>query len=87
LDVKLKEMANEKNWNGFWKLKKYFHDIRHCYALTTHKHQGSTYQNIFIDVNDIYSNYDVEQRNKLLYVAMTRATDNVFFYDSRKIKK
>jgi ATP-dependent exoDNAse (exonuclease V) alpha subunit len=87
LEKKLKEYSDEKDWQSFWKLKNYFHDIRHCYALTTHKHQGSTYQNIFLDVNDIYSQYNVKERNQLMYVAMTRATDNVFFYDSRKIEK
>lgn len=87
LDKRLKAHAEKKEWSNFWNLKNHFHDIRHCYALTTHKHQGSTYKNIFLDINDIYSQFDAKERNQLLYVAMTRATDSVFFYDSRKIKK
>lgn len=57
-------------------------DIDYGYALTTHKLQGSTFENIAVDLTDIV--YGVTRygkrierepimRNKLIYVAMSRA--------------
>lgn len=57
-------------------------DIDYGYALTTHKLQGSTFENIAIDLTDIVygtTRYgkriprDPIIRNKLIYVAMSRA--------------
>ena len=71
-------------------------DLDYGYGLTTHKIQGSTYENIFVNlVNMIYYNYDgrkveikdntknpyaIEFRNKLLYVALSRAKKKVIMY-------
>jgi len=76
----LKAYAKDKNWSSFWALKKFYHDIRHCYSLTCHKSQGSTFTNVAIDIEDLYLNRNIQNRNQLLYVAMTRATDNIWFY-------
>ncbi len=67
-------------------------DIDYGFGLTTHKCQGSTYENIFINVQDIayYNdgssirliNYDknaILLRNKLLYVAASRASKKCYF--------
>jgi exodeoxyribonuclease-5 len=58
-------------------------DIDYGYALTIHKLQGSTLKNVAVDLYDIlypseFSNRitDVDTRNRLLYVALSRATDN-----------
>ena len=57
-------------------------EIDYGYCLTTHKLQGSTYDNIFIDGFDIcspitkygkYGRTEIELRNRLLYVALSRA--------------
>ena len=57
-------------------------EIDYGYTLTTHKLQGSTFDNIFVDGRDIclpiskwgkpYKN-DINLRNRLLYVAISRA--------------
>lgn len=78
---KLKEYADRQAWTSYWNLKKRFHDIRHCYALTTHKSQGSSYDVSILDTKDISKNPDLEERNQLVYVAMTRARDKVKFYN------
>jgi len=63
-------------------------DIDYGYGLTIHKSQGSTYENVFIDMVDVthyqdrksmmYNTdknpYAIEFRNKLLYVALSRAS-------------
>lgn len=76
----LKEFAEEKNWREYWGLKKSFHDIRHCYALTTHKSQGSTFENVILDSRNLDLNQDIQERNQLIYVAMTRASEKVFIF-------
>ena len=55
-------------------------DIRPRYAQTTHKSQGSTYDNVFIDLNDINSCKDTNLYNRMLYVALSRAKENVYVY-------
>lgn len=47
--------------------------LRHAYACTVHKSQGSTYDVAFIDFPDIYRSK--EMRARLLYVASTRPSE------------
>ena len=48
-------------------------DLRPNFALTVHKSQGSTYDEVFIDLDDMKSIKDLRELAKLLYVAMSRA--------------
>jgi len=57
--------------NSFAKLKK-------PYAITAHKAQGSTYNTVIIPVYDYYT-MDYKDANQLLYVALSRAKENVIF--------
>lgn len=58
-------------------------DIDYGFAITSHKSQGSTYENVFIDMNDIiydrngkpYNNIDEMLRR--IYVACSRASKQV----------
>jgi len=47
-------------------------DLRPRYALTAHKAQGSTYDAVVIDWQDMQKNSDVQMLCRLLYVAVTR---------------
>ena len=57
----------------------YSRDIDYAFAITSHKSQGSTYDNVFVDLNDMiynsngmmYANY--EETLRRLYVACSRA--------------
>ena len=62
-------------------------EIDYGYALTTHKLQGSTFDNIFVDGDDICNPInkwgkkrpnDINLRNRLLYVALSRAKNKAF---------
>ena len=56
-------------------------DVRHAYACTIHKSQGSTFKKVYIDLHDmsfIY-NRDRELFKRLLYVAVSRAKEQVVF--------
>lgn len=46
--------------------------LRHAYACTVHKSQGSTYEVALIDFSDMYRS---EDRAKLMYVAVTRTSN------------
>lgn len=57
----------------------YGRDLDYGFALTSHKSQGSTFDTVFVDVNDIVYDKngqpytDAEQINRRLYVACSRA--------------
>ncbi len=48
-------------------------DLDFGYALTVHKSQGSTYENVAVDLVNIYRNWEEPVRNRLVYVATSRA--------------
>ena len=73
-------LAEEKRWREFWELKLLFHDVRYAYSLTIHKAQGSTFENVFVDVRDLYINRKTYERNQLLYVAVTRSAKRLFIH-------
>ena len=59
-----------------------FADIIYGYAITTHKSQGSTYQNVYIDMSDIiHNNPNHKNSHQCLYTAVTRASEKIkIFY-------
>lgn len=80
--AKLKLLAQEakkdKNWRTYYAYKEKTPDLRMAYARTAYKTQGSTFDNVFIDLPDIMSCKVPEIRNRLLYVAASRARKNLF---------
>ncbi|MBZ8181122.1 ATP-dependent DNA helicase [Oscillatoria salina] len=74
----LAKLAEIKNWEQFWKVKKQFHQVNYTYALTVHKGQGSTFENVFVSLEDILRNPKIKERNQLLYVATSRAAERIF---------
>lgn len=73
----LNRLAKFKMWKNFYAEKEMTADIRLPYAMTCHKLQGSTYNNVYIDLEDILTKSKSFETNKLLYVAVTRARHNV----------
>lgn len=65
-------------WRDFFALKNDIHDLRHPFALTVHKSQGSTYRHCIVQVADILSKGKWAGGDKfvarMLYVALTRAS-------------
>ena len=56
-------------------------DLRPLFASTVHKAQGSTINTVYIDLDDFkaVSKYNYPLFKKLLYVAVSRASEKVFF--------
>lgn len=70
--------GNPKLWKRFWEHKELFHDIRYANAITAHRSQGSTYQTVFVDANDVLYNRNRKEAFQCLYVACTRPTTRLF---------
>jgi exodeoxyribonuclease-5 len=66
--------ATPRLWKKFWEHKDLFHDIKYAYALTAHRSQGSTYENVWVDYQDILINRNRKEAFQCLYVACTRPT-------------
>lgn len=69
---------NKRFWGQFWALKEAFHPLRHCYAGTAHKSQGSTFESVFVDFRDILVNRNVPEARRCLYVACTRPKKQLY---------
>ena len=60
-------------WKDYAALNHYYMWVGYIYALTAHKSQGSTIQNVFVVERNINRIQEHELRNKLKYTAFTRA--------------
>ena len=47
-------------------------DIYYGYGFTVHKSQGSTYENCAINLENLYTNQNISERARLVYVALSR---------------
>ena len=70
--------TNGKLWKKFWDLKDLFHDVRYAYAITAHRSQGSTYENVYVDYQDILLNRTRREAFQCLYVACSRPTTRLY---------
>ena len=51
-----------------------FAKLNYGYCITVHKSQGSTFENVYIDMGDIFKNKREEETMKCLYTAITRTS-------------
>ena len=68
-----------------WSLKGMFAEIDYSYAITSHKSQGSTYDNVIVDLKDIYSVGATSNKSKSqsVYTALTRAKNTAIIITSK----
>ena len=59
-------------WKDFWNYTDAITIVKHIYAMTAHRSQGSTFKDVIVNYPDICQN------NNLLYTSVTRASDRVF---------
>lgn len=72
-------------WKYYYDFINKFGDVSYGYCYTGYKAQGSTFKNVFIDVNDIITVGPISTKRKLqaLYTAITRASHLVTFLKAR----
>lgn len=80
VDYAIREARKNKDWSRKFMLEEQFSDLRPIYASTVHKSQGSTYDDVFINLEDIGKCGYSDTVARLLYVAITRAKGNVYLY-------
>lgn len=76
----LKHYQRQKEWPEYFLLKQSVSDLRPLYSSTVHKAQGSTFDDVFIDLSDIGTSNNIREIVRLLYVGFTRAKNNVYVY-------
>jgi ATP-dependent exoDNAse (exonuclease V) alpha subunit len=70
--------SRKTHWKNFYKLKETFANVTYNYAITGHKSQGSSYDQCLVLKWDIDTNPNVEERNRILYVACSRPRHRLF---------
>lgn len=81
--AKAKQMApgplRKDAYQKAWALKKSFANIDYSYAITSHKSQGSTYDSVVVDIQDINSvgPLSAKTKSRSIYTALTRAKNTV----------
>lgn len=58
-------------------------DMDYGYFISIHKSQGSTYKYVAILERDLNLNWDIVERNKLKYVAFSRASNTCYVFSSK----
>jgi len=76
--------ARSNSYKAAWALKNKFADIDYAYAITSHKSQGSTYDNVIVDVKDINSVSPTSNKSKSrsIYTGLTRAKTTAIVIES-----
>jgi exodeoxyribonuclease-5 len=70
--------ADRSKWKEFWAYVESFHKVRHAYAITAHRAQGSTYKRAFVSWRDILANPNRAEALRCLYVAATRPKKELY---------
>jgi len=76
----LKQLQKNRVWEPFFRYKQMFADLRMPQASTVYKAQGSTYEEVYIDLADIGNCRNPMQTLRMLYVAYSRAAKRVFLF-------
>jgi hypothetical protein len=56
-----------------------FAKLNYGYCITVHKSQGSTFENVYIDLDDIFNNSKDDETMKCIYTAITRTSGTLQF--------
>lgn len=74
----LKQAKARDDWNTVQTITDFWIDLRSAYACTINKSQGSTYDRVFIDLDDIKKCNNANLIARMLYVAVSRARFQVY---------
>ena len=76
----LKMISKDKKWRAYFYFKDTILDLRSVEACTVHCSQGSTYERVFIDYNDLMKCKAHSIKSRLYYVALSRAKHEVIIF-------
>lgn len=69
--------ARQKAFENFHKLMSCFSNVKYSYAITTHRAQGMTIPEVWVNWRNIKTCHNVALKHKLLYVAASRVRDTL----------
>jgi hypothetical protein len=74
----IKKMRAKDNFGAVSEMESQWIDLRAAYACTINKAQGSTFDRVFVDLDDIRRCNSGDQIARMLYVGVSRARTQVF---------
>jgi len=74
----MKLYAGAKKWDRYYKIRNNYPDLRSVSASTTHKAQGSTYDEVIVDLADIGTCTNSAQTARMQYVALSRPKSRIY---------
>lgn len=72
--AKAKGKDGGPHWRDYYEFQKNFAQVAYNYAITAHKAQGSTYENVLLFESDILENKNLMERHRIRYTALTRTS-------------
>lgn len=75
-----KYFGRQKMWPQYFQMKNLFPDLRSRSASTVYKAQGSTFDSVYIDLQNIGTSNVPNQVARMLYVAASRPRNKIYFY-------
>jgi len=54
-----------------------FAKVNYSYSLSIHKSQGSSYFNVFVDLDDVMKNKNIDETKRCIYTALTRTSNEL----------
>ena len=80
--ARLKKAKADNDWYNVRVIEEEWIDLRSVFSCTINKSQGSTYDAVFIDLDDVRKCTSGNLMSRLMYVAVSRARYNVYFTGS-----
>lgn len=65
-------------WSAYYNLLYFSDDVSYNYAISAHRSQGSTYNNVLLIESNLNENPNIIERNRIKYTAYTRAKEHLF---------
>lgn len=79
VETAIRQAYDANNYMEAHELEERYADLRLMYASTVNKSQGSTYDVVYVDLDNIGACKDRDQVNRMVYVAVSRAKKKVVF--------
>ena len=80
--LRAKAKIADIDWVDYYQFIENFADLKYNHALTVHKSQGSTFKTVVVNVRNILLNKNKVERERLLYTAVTRASNLLILYNT-----
>ncbi|AVR53129.1 ATP-dependent exoDNAse alpha subunit [Marseillevirus Shanghai 1] len=69
----------KKEWSEFyWRADSFMPPVSYSYSITCHKSQSATFDNVFVDANDILSNWTKSDAYRCLYTGASRSAKTLY---------